>query len=134
MTTRRTRALVVFLLFVCLPFLLLLPFRRRLDAILMPTSSREAERRQLLECKRRERTGVIKYIIKKNWDRKSYLSTDTEKRQRQLKGQRVFVIFLLARVRCDAADTVIWIRKVRNKRQTRSRLPAETKYLGKGNR
>ena len=65
MTTRRSRALVVFLLFVCLPFLLLLPFRRRLDAILMPTSSRGAQRRQLLECKRRERTWVIKYIIKK---------------------------------------------------------------------
>jgi len=110
MTTRRSRALVVFLLFVCLPFLLLLPFRRRLDAILMPTSSIGAQRRQLLECKRRERTWVIKYVIK-NWDRKSYLSTVTEKRQRQLNGQRVFLVFLLARVRCDTADTVIWIKR-----------------------
>jgi len=50
------------------------------------------------------------------------------------RATRLCCFFLLARVRCDAADTVIWIRKVRNKRQTRSRLPAETKYLGKGNR
>lgn len=34
-----------------------------------------------------------KIYNKKNWDRKSYPSTVTEKRQRQLNGQRVFLIF-----------------------------------------
>lgn len=116
--TRRNSMLVLVLLFVCLPLLLLLPFRRRLDAILVPTSYREAQRRQLLECKRRERARVIKCIIKTNWDRKSYLSTNhREETKRAERVTRLCYLFLLALVRCDTVDTVIWIKKVRKKGQ-----------------